>query len=192
MMTFNISKALNLGWLLLIAGTCFGVLLSVGLLSGEGSAEGQSGTAVGRPQVGLPETEMRVAGKRYRLEIASTPEQAETGLMYRTVLPVGHGMLFRFDAVRPVAFWMKNTKIPLDMLFVRANQVVHIAHNAQPCLNEPCPVYPSEQPVDMVIELPGGTAKKDLILDGARIQWAATANQPKQTVKSAITKKQIP
>lgn len=183
---------------MLLAGLCLGVSLLLSLFFIGGNAEGKEAmepssspksNAVDQPQTGLPETEMRVSGKRYRLEIASTEAQAETGLMYRTVLPEGRGMLFRFDSVRPVAFWMKNTKIPLDMLFVRDNKVVHIAHSAKPCLNDPCPIYPSEQPVDMVIELPGGTAIQDRILDGSTIQWISVAVGSQQTVKSRTTKK---
>lgn len=129
----------------------------------------------GKPQAGLPVAEMRVGGRKYRLEVASTPAEAEFGLMYRTVLPENSGMLFRFDETRPVAFWMKNTRIPLDMLFVQSGKIVSIAHQAQPCRQEPCPVYPSRLPVDMVIELPGGTARKDQIMAGSRIQLTTTS-----------------
>jgi uncharacterized membrane protein (UPF0127 family) len=122
-----------------------------------------------KPQAGLPLAEMRVGFRKYRLEVASTPTQTELGLMYRTVLPENSGMLFRFNETRPVAFWMKNTRIPLDMLFVQSGKIVNIAHQAQPCRQEPCPVYPSGLPVDMVIELPGGTAQKDQIKEGSRI-----------------------
>jgi uncharacterized membrane protein (UPF0127 family) len=128
-----------------------------------------------KPQAGLPVAEVRVGAKKYRLEVASTPAEAELGLMYRTVLPENSGMLFRFDETRPVAFWMKNTRIPLDMLFVQSGKVVSIAHQAQPCRQEPCPVYPSRLPVDMVIELPGGTALKDQIMAGSRIQLTTTS-----------------
>ncbi len=183
---------------MLLAGLCLGVSLLLSLfLMGE-NAEGKEETEslspntvvdLEKPQTGLSETEMRVSGKKYRLEVASTEAQAEIGLMYRTALPEGRGMLFRFDTLRPVAFWMKNTKIPLDMLFVRDNKVVHIAHSAKPCLDDPCPIYPSGQPVDMVIELPGGTAKRDQILDGSTIQWVSVAAGTQQTVKSRTTKK---
>lgn len=183
---------------MLLAGLCLGVSLLLSLFLMAGNAEGKEAAESSpsnplaqpeQPQTGLSETEMRVSGKKYRLEVASTEAQAEIGLMYRTVLPEGRGMLFRFDSVRPVAFWMKNTKIPLDMLFVRDNKVLHIAHSAKPCLSDPCPIYPSKQPVDMVIELPGGTAIRDRILDGSTIQWLSGAVGTQQTVKSRTTKK---
>ncbi|WP_373532390.1 DUF192 domain-containing protein [Vampirovibrio sp.] len=138
-----------------------------------------------KPQAGLPTTELRIGPKTYLLEVASTPKQTELGLMYRTVLPQNSGMLFRFAETRPVAFWMKNTRIPLDMLFVKSGKIVNIAHQAQPCHQEPCPVYPSGLPVDMVIELPGGTALKDQIKAGSLIQLTAhTPLKPPPTQKN--------
>ncbi len=128
-------------------------------------------------QSALPETEVLLSNRKYRLEVTSTPQQAEVGLMYRTYLPKDHGMLFTFPEVKPVAFWMKNTKIPLDMLFIRAGKVVHITHQAAPCQSEPCPIYPSGFPVDMVIELPGGTAKQDQLQVGTKVQLLSVASR---------------
>ena len=116
-----------------------------------------------------------MAGRQYLLEVATTPQQAEIGLMYRTALPVNGGMLFRFEEARPVAFWMKNTLIPLDMVFIQGGQVVHVAHRAQPCRQEPCPVYSSQKAVDMVIELPGGTSRKNHIQAGTKVQLTPIA-----------------
>jgi hypothetical protein len=76
-------------------------------------------TELERPQTGLAETQMVISGKTYRVEVASTPQQEQTGLMYRKHLPKGHGMLFPFSPSRRVSFWMKNTKMPLDMLYLR-------------------------------------------------------------------------
>lgn len=136
------------------------------------------------PQAGLPEMDALIAGKRYHLEVAITPKQAEIGLMHRTLLPAGQGMLFQFDSARPVAFWMKNTKIPLDMLFVRDGQVVNIAHQARPCVEEPCATYPSGSPVDMVIELPAGTARQDQIQPGSSIRLIPVAQAAPLPMKS--------
>lgn len=129
------------------------------------------------PQENLPVTEMRIGNKKYTLEVASTSKQAEVGLMYRTILPENSGMLFRFAETRPVAFWMKNTRIPLDMLFIQSGKVVRITHQAQPCQQDPCPTYASGLPVDMVIELPGGTAHKNHIQTGSQIQSTLTSTQ---------------
>jgi uncharacterized membrane protein (UPF0127 family) len=120
------------------------------------------------PQTDLPIVHMALAGKKYKLEVAMTPEQEQTGLMFRTKLAAGHGMLFPFHPARPVNFWMKNTKIPLDMLFLNHGQVVNIVHDAQPCTSDPCPEYPSLYAVDNVVELPAGTARKDGIEAGCQ------------------------
>lgn len=123
----------------------------------------------------LPVAQVRIARQVYQLEVAATSAQAEQGLMYRTQLAAHAGMLFPFAEVKPVAFWMKNTKIPLDMLFIRNQTVVHVVNQAPPCLTEQCPIYTSEYPVDSVIELAGGTAKKQHIHPGTTIQLEAKA-----------------
>lgn len=106
----------------------------------------------------MPQVDMRIGEHVYRLEKTITQTQAEQGLMYRTQLPENHGMLFSFQPPRMVSFWMKNTKIPLDMLFFLKNRLVYIEHSALPCLSDPCRTYGPAQLVDMVVELPGGTA----------------------------------
>jgi uncharacterized membrane protein (UPF0127 family) len=125
---------------------------------------------------------MRVGATLYTLEVAETTEQAEKGLMYRKKLAPQHGMLFSFSPAREVSFWMKNTWIPLDMLFVKSGQVVHIEAEAQPCTSEPCPIYSSTVPVDAVIELAGGTAMKNGIHNGDTIVFSPviTAKASKQ------------
>lgn len=143
----------------------------IGLLLGDSNTWAQDP----KPQSGLPLAKAAMAGRQYLLEVATTPQQAEMGLMYRTALPANGGMLFRFEETRPVAFWMKNTLIPLDMVFVQGGQVVHVAHQAQPCRQEPCPVYSSQKAVDMVIELPGGTARKNHIQAGTKVQLTPVA-----------------
>jgi uncharacterized membrane protein (UPF0127 family) len=122
------------------------------------------------PQAGLPTTNMRLNGKIYRLEVAATPAQAEKGLMFRTSLPPRQGMLFLFQPAKPVKFWMKNTKIPLDMLFLSQGRITFIQAGAQPCLADPCAIYGPDTPVDMVVELPSGTAAKNGIGLGAQAQ----------------------
>ena len=80
--------------------------------------------------------------------------------MYRTSLADNRGMLFIFESPQPIRFWMKNTLIPLDMIFVRDEKVVAIAAAVPPCKTETCPSYGTPSPVDRVIELRGGVAKE--------------------------------
>ena len=100
-------------------------------------------------------------GHAFSVEIANTPAEQEHGLMDRTSMPAGHGMLFVFPDSQPRTFWMKNTLIPLDMLFFDAHhRVVAIQADAQPCKADPCRLYPSTAPARYVLELNAGTAAK--------------------------------
>lgn len=88
------------------------------------------------------------------VEFADTPQQQSQGLMYRQELAKDAGMLFDFHAERPVSFWMRNTFIPLDMVFVGADGVVKSVHvNARP--QDPTSI-PSGVPVQFVLEIAGG------------------------------------
>ncbi len=94
----------------------------------------------------------------FQVEMAITPEEKERGLMFRRELPEGQGMLFDFQFDQNVAFWMKNTYIPLDMLFIRADgRILRIAENTEPLSERN---IPSGGPVRAVLEVIGGTAKK--------------------------------
>lgn len=93
----------------------------------------------------------------FTVEVAETQEQQMTGLMYREHLPKGHGMYFIFGEEVWRSFWMKNTLIPLDMIFIDSDGViVHIVKNAQPCQRERCLTYPSKVPAKYVLEIGGG------------------------------------
>src|SRR5438552_6093779 len=94
----------------------------------------------------------------FTMEIADSDELRERGLMFRQRLPEDQGMLFDFGEPRPVAMWMKNTYIPLDMVFVRANgTVAYIAENTTPKSLETIGV---QEPVLSVLELAAGTARR--------------------------------
>jgi hypothetical protein len=102
------------------------------------------------------------------VELAKTDAERQKGLMFRESMPDNHGMLFFFDNVSPRSFWMKNTLIPLDMIFVDDNwTVVHIA-NAVPCTADPCPGY-SSPPAKYVLEINGGLAEKSNITLGSKL-----------------------
>lgn len=118
----------------------------------------------------LPITaQAKIGGAVIKLEVTKTPEQQAMGLMYRTSLADDRGMLFSFNPPRAVAFWMKNCKMSLDMIFLRAGVVRAIAPNSPPCTADPCPTYDPKTPVDQVIELRGGRAKSLGVKVGDRI-----------------------
>lgn len=102
------------------------------------------------------------------LEIAKTEKEREYGLMNRRSMPQHHGMLFIFEEPEILSFWMKNTLIPLDMIFLNDNKVVAIFSYVPPCKKEtnPCPSYGPDVPADQVIELNAGMAEKLQIADG--------------------------
>ena len=105
----------------------------------------------------------------FQLEIANTPETRSRGLMFRRELAPDRGMLFEFgQRETDVSMWMKNTYIPLDMLFIRANGLIHhIAENTTP-LSEA--TISSNGPVKGVLEVIGGTAKRLGIAAGDRVE----------------------
>jgi len=92
----------------------------------------------------------------FNVEVARTLRQRELGLMFRRSMPEDRGMLFFFDAERPIAMWMKNTYIPLDMVFVsRSGVVTGVARGAKPLSEE---IIPSGRPAYAVVELNAGVA----------------------------------
>ena len=125
------------------------------------------------PVSGLPlaPLEIRSGGKihRFTVEMSRTPDEQAYGLMHRTRLGDQEGMLFPFPTPRPASFWMKNTLIPLDMLFVRADgTIARIAANTVPHSLESVGV---SEPVAAVLELRGGRAAELGITTDARISW---------------------
>ena len=105
------------------------------------------------------------------LEVADTPERQQRGLMYRNALPEGQGMLFVFDDDVDRTFWMKNTLIPLDMLFIaRDGTVVGVHANATPLSTASISVG---RPSRYVLEVPGGYTARHEIGAGARVELRA-------------------
>jgi len=103
----------------------------------------------------------------FDVEIAVTPEERSKGLMFRRELPHGQGMLFDFNGEGPVAMWMRNTYVSLDMFFIRADgRIARIAENAEP-LSEA--TIASGVPVKAVLEVVAGTAKRLGIAPGDRV-----------------------
>jgi uncharacterized membrane protein (UPF0127 family) len=106
-------------------------------------------------------TTVELKGHKFDVEIADTPETRARGLMFRDSMAADHGMLFLFDRADPQAFWMKNTHIPLDILYFDENyKLVSMQERVPPCRSDPCSVYPSTGPAKYVLELNSGTAEK--------------------------------
>lgn len=105
------------------------------------------------------------------LEVVDTAETRARGLMFRKALPAEHGMLFIYEAPQPVAFWMKNTLIPLDMLFIdEAGRVAHTHRGAVPHDETPIPGAAPDDPAPdrlMVLEIAGGEAEALDLTEGA-------------------------
>jgi uncharacterized membrane protein (UPF0127 family) len=103
----------------------------------------------------------------FAVEMAVTPDEQAKGLMFRRQLPEGQGMLFDFQREQPATFWMKNTYVSLDMIFIRADgRILRIAEDTVP-LSEA--LVPSGGPVRAVLEVVAGTAKKLGIAPGDRV-----------------------
>lgn len=110
---------------------------------------------------------VRISGQNgdieFKVEIADNPMERSRGLMDRSSMEEDEGMLFIFEKSDYVKFWMKNTLIPLDMIFIDQNhKIAHIASEVKPCPDGvlDCPLYPSELPVRYVLEINAGLAKK--------------------------------
>ncbi len=119
-------------------------------------------------QAAKPQVE--IAGHTFYVEIADDRESRNMGLMFREELPADHGMLFLFSRPEPRSFWMKNTRIPLDILYFDADlKLVSKAENARPCRRDPCPGYPSGMPAQYVLEINAGLASSLGIERGSRL-----------------------
>lgn len=104
----------------------------------------------------------------FSVELVDTPETRAQGLMFRQDLGPNEGMLFDFKQEQPVAFWMRNTFIPLDMIFVKSNGTIANIHvNARP--HDPTSI-PSEGPVQFVLEIPGGRSVEIGLAAGDKLE----------------------
>ncbi|HET9811923.1 MAG TPA: DUF192 domain-containing protein [Sphingomicrobium sp.] len=104
----------------------------------------------------------------FTVEVARTLEEQEMGLMFRKALAPDHGMIFPYNPPRPVAFWMHNTLIPLDIIYVRADGTISSINNAKPLDDKP---IPSGEPIALVLEIAGGRAAELGIEAGDKVEW---------------------
>jgi uncharacterized protein len=111
---------------------------------------------------------------KFEIEMADTEPRREHGLMFRKQMGAYEGMLFDFFKEQPVAFWMKNTLIPLDMVFIGADGTVrHVHANATPMSTD---TIPSESLVRAVLEINGGTARLLGIKQGDKVKHPIFGN----------------
>ena len=101
---------------------------------------------------------VEVGGQRFDVELADDFDERARGLMFRESMPADRGMLFVHENEAPLAYWMKNTKIPLDILYFDADRkLVSIQRGVPPCTaGDRCPNYPSRGPAKYVLELNAG------------------------------------
>jgi uncharacterized membrane protein (UPF0127 family) len=102
-----------------------------------------------------------IGSEKFIAEIADTPEKRLTGMMFREFIPDDFGMLFIHETEEKQGYWMKNCRVPLDIIFLDKNkQIINIHFNVPPCKHEPCKTYESERPAQYVLELRANRAKE--------------------------------
>jgi len=120
------------------------------------------------PQSGLAVIPLRVKGHHFRVEVARTGAEQQKGLMFRTAMGKDEGMLFPESSPRQVAFWMRNTILPLDIVFIGADRRILNIVNAIPYDETP---LPSAGPAIAVLELNAGRTKALGIKVGDKVEW---------------------
>jgi uncharacterized membrane protein (UPF0127 family) len=139
-----------------------------------GSATTASQVPLDRSPAGLEQASLTIASTngehRFTVEVAKTPEEQAQGLMFRNSVPPDRGMLFPYDPPVQVSFWMKNTLVPLDMVFIGPDgKIGRIAANTVPMSLDPVPSIDS---VSAVLEIAGGRAAELGIKEGDKVSWS--------------------
>lgn len=111
---------------------------------------------------------LTIGEQTFLIEIADTPAAREQGLMNREFMETNHGMLFVFEGVLPRTFWMKNTLIPLDMIWLDEAMTIVDIQAAEPCKVENCPTYTGQAPAMYVLELNQGVLQAQV---GDRVEF---------------------
>lgn len=127
------------------------------------------------PIVNVPDSRVRevvVRGNSVSVELAQTVEERAKGLMERSSLAYNSGMLFIFPRAGVYSFWMKNTRIPLDITWIdKDKRIVYIEHNVQPCLELVCPKYRPTGEASYVLETNAGWMKKAEVEAGDFVEF---------------------
>lgn len=120
--------------------------------------------------INISSNKVCINSKCFNIEIAQTPEERQKGLMYRQSLNENAGMLFIFDKEGIYPFWMKNTLIPLDIIWINKDyKIVYIEKNIAPCKTDPCPSYSPQKEALYVLEINSGLAEKYSFKVGERV-----------------------
>ena len=109
---------------------------------------------------------------RFTVQVAATEEQQERGLMFTRSLGPDQGMIFPYSPPQEVSFWMENTLIPLDIIFIRPDGTIARITNAKPLDTTP---LPSGVPIAAVLEIRGGRAAELGIREGDKVDWGAAS-----------------
>ncbi|MBW2984602.1 DUF192 domain-containing protein [Candidatus Woesearchaeota archaeon] len=114
-----------------------------------------------------PENQVCFEDNCFEVELAITQNEHNKGLMYREHLDKDKGMLFIFEQPDDYGFWMKNTLVPLDIIWIDENrEVIFISKDTQPCEEDPCPSVNPGKPAKYVLELNAGTADEIGLAEG--------------------------
>ena len=125
----------------------------------------------------LPQVVVLPDGARIAVEVVSDPETRAQGLMFRSSLGRDHGMLFVFPVTEVYPFWMKNTLIPLDIIWIdEARKIVHIAHDMPPCRADPCLSHSPGVKARYVLELAAGEARARGLREGDGLRFEGVEN----------------
>ncbi len=118
-------------------------------------------------------------GATVELELATTPEETTTGLMFRPSLATDRGMLLLWSEERYATIWMMNVLVPLDIVFLDdAGEVIEIVADARPCAAEPCPRFTPDEPSRAVLELASGITVAHDITVGESIKFERVSGYP--------------
>ncbi len=105
------------------------------------------------------------------VEVADSPEERETGLMFRNFLAADRGMIFVFDEEKINSFWMKNTRIPLDAIWIDGEGSVVDVQTMAPCQSDPCQIYTPPGPAEFVLEVNAGWSASHGIEMGDKVTF---------------------
>lgn len=163
----------RLDWL---KALCLGAgLLAAGMLW-SGWTEAEEGQPMVLPVDPAPLVAVTKGGERsFTVEIADEPAERQAGLMFRKDMADDHGMLFVFEATQPLGFWMKNTIMPLDLIFISQDGRIRAIRKGEPFSEA---VISPDEPARFVLELKAGTAAKEGIEDGDLVRHPKIAAAP--------------